>query len=365
MTQTEEERYAAERRANQRKVGVIIAIVAVVLLLFFAFLTATTSLQLFDFGPSRGTISYAPEQIVQTEDIALATEGPIHKSAFSFDGQYVANAYLSGKIELRKLETGETVAALDLGDEPIQLAFNPNSSLLLAASEREIRIWDVASQQLIYAPIQSRIAMRSVIFSADGQRIQTVGHDGSVLIWQLIDAKSLLERDNTIPPLEYGATFNEHGTMIAYYDPERGVVVWSLEKDKEHSLLDGTLGAEPIVDLTFSHLGGLVASIDTNGKVYINRTQTGELVHSFQWQGSRNDGEKTVVAYSFSADARLLALGGADGQIELWDVQAATLRKSIPGNGNAIRGFGFTDNGDIFATLDVAGLLRVWEPAEE
>lgn len=365
MTQSEQERYAAERRENQRKVGLIIGIVAAVLLFFFAFLTATSSLQLFDFGPSRGTISYAPEQIVQSEDILLATEAPIHKVAFSFDGQYVANAYLSGKIELRTLATGELLTTLDLADEPIQLAFSPNSSLLLAASEREIRVWDVASQQLIYAPIQSRIQMKSVIFSADGQRIQAAGYDGSVLIWQIVDAKSLLERDNTVPPLEYGSAFNEHGTMIAYYDAERGVVVWSLEKDEEKVVLDSTLGAVPIVDLTFSHLGGLVASIDQNGKVYINRTQTGELVHSFQWQGSRNENGKTIVAFSFSADARLLALGGADGQIELWDVQAATLRKTIPGNGNAVRGFGFTDNGDIFASLDVAGLLRVWIPVED
>jgi WD40 repeat protein len=364
MTQTAEERYAAERRESQRKVALIVGIVLAVLLSFFAFLTATSSLQLFDFGPSRGTISYEPELIEQTGEVLLASEAPIHKAAFSFDGKYLVNAYTSGKLELRELASGSMNAEFNIGAEPIQVAFSPNSALLLAASEREIYLWDVQSHQLVHQPIQSRIVMRSVIFSADGQRIQTAGYDGSVLIWQIVDAKSILERDNTVPPLEYGAAFNEHGTMIAYYNPERGVVVWSLEKDKEHSLLAETLGDSPIIDLTFSHLGGLVASMTKEGKVYINRTQTGELVHSFQWQGGQNDGEKAIVAYSFSADARLLALGGSDGQIELWDVREAKLRKTIPGNGNAVRGFGFSDNGDIFASLDVAGLLRIWTPKE-
>ena len=350
------------RRVSRRKVLIIVAGVAAALLLYFSSLTILSSMQLLDFGPSKGTISYAPDQLVAGQQIDLGAGQSITTAAFSPDGALAATGGNGVSIELRRLPGGERVGTLDAGDRPQTLLFSPDSRIVLAASSTTIRVWNAANSQPLYAPLQANMPLKVVMISADGQRIYAAGTDGTLLVWQLSNGQRLLIRTGKLPALNDGATWSEDGRLLAYADASRGVVLWSLEKEEEQYVV----AAQPngrIVNLAFSHLGGLLASQDESGQVQIFRTQTGELVHTFRWAGQTAPGVAPISTSSFSADARLFVLGGNDGRIELWDAQKGELRATIDASSASVRDLGFSDDGTTMSAATEDGNVRLWHAA--
>lgn len=350
---------AAPDRASRRKVVLIVAGVAAALLLYFSSLTILSSLQLLDFGPSAGTISYAPDSLAAAASISL--DRPITAAAWSPDGTLVATADGGAAVELRRISDGQRIGTLDAGSAPTALFFSPDGRTVVAATAAdEIRAWSTADSKALYAPLKLPAPLKVVMVSADGQRIHAAGSDGTLFIWQLVDGQKLLERAGKLPPLRDGAAWSEDGRVLAYADSERGIVLWSLEKDEEQRVIEPPGARARVVALAFSHLGGLLAAQDERGQVEIFRTQTGEHVQTFAWAGQGATDSPPVSASAFSADARLFALGGADGRIELWDVQRGQLRATVSGQGGAVRAIGFADDGATMGAAGAAGAVQTW-----
>src|SRR5438067_395703 len=72
-----------------------------------------------------------------------------------------------------------------------------------------------------------------------------------------------------------------------------------------------------------------------------------------------NQGAFRSIAYS--ADGKLLASGGDDGNVHVWDAVTGALLHTLEGNENSIMALAFSPQGKALASGSLKGTLRLWD----
>ena len=103
----------------------------------------------------------------------------IYPVAFSADGCWIASGDLDGKVRLWDAATGEPCATLPQAGVVWGLAFGPDGTSLVSASDRSdgLRIWDVATARVRrQVPVPGE-NFRSLTIHPDGRRVAATAFD--------------------------------------------------------------------------------------------------------------------------------------------------------------------------------------------
>src|SRR5436309_518441 len=73
------------------------------------------------------------------------------------------------------------------------------------------------------------------------------------------------------------------------------------------------------------------------------------------------DHKGSVDAVAFSADGALLASGGDDEVIRLWDVKTGKLIRKLKGHDDGILGLAFSPDGKLLASASSDDTVRLWD----
>src|SRR5207247_2615286 len=65
----------------------------------------------------------------------------------------------------------------------------------------------------------------------------------------------------------------------------------------------------------------------------------------------------------FSPDGKLLATGGADQIVRLWDADTGKKLRELSGHGHAVMGLSWSRDGKFLAAVTGNGPILLWEPA--
>jgi WD40 repeat protein/tRNA A-37 threonylcarbamoyl transferase component Bud32 len=260
-----------------------------------------------------------------THDRAFDQSLDKHPGRFSPDGRLIAVGLKEQGISFID-PTGLTpvgVPLLETGGEVKALAFSPDGSLLAAVtSEGMATLWDVGSRSLALRPfaVDPELAV-GVSFSADGMMLATAGA-GGVQLWDVATGASL------------GSVGDGSSAGDVAFSPNEPAVA---------------LVREGWIEETGTYEGGGVAELWDVG----DRS----LIRSFPLQEAAQGG----YAVAFSPDGRMLATGGIDPVVHVWDVHTGDLIQELEQGAAGAFTLEFSPDGRWLAVSGLEPVASLWD----
>jgi WD40 repeat protein len=345
------------------------------------------------------------DKLVRLWDVATGEEirklegaaGSLFSVAYSPDGSLVAGSGLGKTVSLWDAATGKLRS---LSGHAERVAFSPAGKLLATASnDGTVRLWDTAAARELRVLRGPPATVRAVTFSPDGRFLATAQPDGRIRIWDTDTAEELRNwraHAGQIVALAFapdGATLTSAGefnSVIRHWDPLTGrerrpvggpqgkvsdvrfsadgrtlfvsahdltLRRWDRVRDEETVLAVGHPPeniAQQVVDRPATALG----RSPTGGARMVTYNFED---HTIRARGSEDREPQVlgthpgnVMALASSPDGRLVASGGSDRTIRVWDVGAGKLVYACKDLEDGVSALAFSPDGKSF----VSGISR-------
>lgn len=257
-----------------------------------------------------------------------------------------------------------------------EVAYSPDGTSLAVNSGDAVEIWDVKTGKRLLTldttdcGTSDGIGVRSIVFSPDGSSLAFccdgakrglgIGWGGSVRLWNARTGKQqteLAEYQSFFDSID----FHPNGRWLASTTLLRAVLLWNLETRVARTIAIVHTDWAPV---KFSPGGSLLAFGDVNeargGRIRLWDTVRNAELTDLQ----ASEGE--LIDLAFSPDGTLLAAGGFDNVVRLWDVKAVRQRMALTANFGigGVFSLAFSPGGRLLASAGADGTIRLWGVAE-
>jgi WD40 repeat protein len=320
----------------------------------------------------------------------------VYKLMVSGYGDQLISVGLDKTIRLWDLNTGEPLRVLRPPIGPgahgylFSAALSPDGDLLAVGTYRaltplydhRIHLIELPAGRLVRSLKGHSYTIYDLAFSADGERLASASHDGTVRIWDVKTAESLKTLRGHTEPV-HGVAWNPDGKQIVSGSLDKTARIWSVDSGtttavlREHHGQIMTVGWSPdgktiatgcndrairlyepsgkfryswprlqneIMSLKFSpDSKRLLYTYGSNttpptGAVILDMVKGPQLVH---YGGHAN----SPIACCFSSDGKQAVTGDSISCIHIWDSQTGALRHKLESRGKSMISAGWSPDG--------------------
>lgn len=325
-------------------------------------------------------------EITYSEFLSLTLDTPAGSLAWSPDGTLLAVASkYSEVINVFNVLTSTTEATfnpelgprLDLNDT---LAWSPDGATIAIAHYEIVHLWNISTDEAQIISLEGKITSISWDNNSDylaiahgpeyGFGIEGGNGNRRVTIWDV--------NENDIETMLQGETHNvwsvnwsPDGTKLATFDSNSGLIrTWSAEAFTPLQTLNvneanATLAGEPSGIVLWSPDSRLMAGTNVQRGEQTYFLWTWDIASSKvsdEFQG-RHDG--LIHSADWSADGSMIASGGLDHTVKLWDVATGALLETITDSDEMIASVRWSPNGSLLAASSWDGIVRIWHISQE
>jgi WD40 repeat protein len=252
--------------------------------------------------------------------------GSLDAVAFSPDGQLIAAAGYNGEIKLWQTVSGSPAGTLEGHSRFVSsLKFSPDGQQLLSTSyDNTLRLWAIAFSQRLFLwqvvntkPLHVLTDIHSgwvcdAAFSPDGQKIASVGEDGTIKIWDSQQG-TLLNTLKGHTEMTQAIAFSRNGKLLVSSGKDKTLRVWDVSTGKSLCVLPGLSEASAIL---FGLNDRFWVSAHNDCNIQIWQTTDHQRI------GRLTGHSDLVNAIALSPNGQFLVSGSADKTIKIWQLRA-------------------------------------------
>lgn len=362
-----------ERRVRRGRNAVIAGLCALALVAAGA---AVTAIQQNDVAQAKsnglaGAQTSAEAGQLADTDVSLAAQLDLVSDRSQPTPQTYADLLSSENQPLATLLTGHTAAVYCV-------AMSPDGKTLASTSrDGTVRLWNL-SDRAHPRPWGPSINARSgriywAAFSPNGRTLATADGDHTIRLWNITDRAHPVAWG---PPLTghtdlvNSVEFSADGRLLVSAGADQTVRLWDVADPARPTPIGRPLtGSADAVNLAvFSPDGRTVASADHAGMVHLwnitdpaNPIPLGTPLPAVSFPPDVH----SVFAVAFSPNGRLLATGGDDHMVRLWDVSDPAhprpLGQPLVGHANTVFAVAFSPTGNLLASAGADRTVRLWD----
>jgi WD40 repeat protein len=291
-------------------------------------------------------------------DVNIARSGSIHQMAWAPAGNLIAAGTSSG-IYIFDATTLERINALSIGDSINSLLISPNIGLLVSGGRNGDIQWRDAANGWVWATFEGHsIGISDLALSFQGDFLVSGSDDGSVRIWSTSDVMDS-NTDHYVPLYIWETNYRVSCVDIRW-DGQVSVAgsyetafAWDSETGEEIITIEGLAGW--VNDLAFDPDGLSLAIADSSNHIQIWDTTTWQQTHNIELEQLNQ-----LSALSFNPSGEILAVGGRDGSLILWDLLENTMNvlENYP---HEVTSLAFSPGGEQLVSSYQNGVWRMWD----
>lgn len=278
--------------------------------------------------------------------------------ALSSDSQ-LAVGRSDGVVELHDPVTKRTTQLKDREDRVSILAFCPNGSMLVSASDNGIaNLWDLSTLQSVRMERWPRLTI-CLVFAPDGKHIACSDYIyGAVRLWTA-SSRPPEDDDTDQTALVHRVIFSPGGDQIAVSYSDGSMKLYDISGE-EIGVLQAGHGRDYDL-MTFSHKGHLLAiPSEEQTDLWSTRDLSSANVLPFTTLAKSQDVDFQRHSFFFSADDKLVASNEFEG-IPIWDPATGQLLHMLEVYEQHLRASVFSLSGREIASTWSDQAARVWD----
>jgi WD40 repeat protein len=250
----------------------------------------------------------------------------VESLAYSPDGKYIASGSFQ-EVILWDAQTGALKQRIaGFSDRVVALAFSPNNKLLATGGgapteDGEIKLLEVPGGKVV-ADIKNGHSdtVFGLCFSPDGTKLATGAADKFVKVFEVPSGKFLKSFEgHTHHVLDVG--WKSDGKLLASASADNTIKVWDYEKGEQARTIPGH--GKQVTRLVFRGTTAEFITVSGDQTVRMWNVDNGGNTRNF---GGNND---FLYAVGISADGAIVAAGGEEGIVRLYNGANGQLVKSL------------------------------------
>lgn len=249
-----------------------------------------------------------------------------------------------------------------IGDLPAAVpavAWSPQGELLAIATGPEVRL---LSGTEVKSTLTAGKTVRSLAFSPDGAQL-AVGMYQKIVLWDVANSK---EQRTLKGPRAYvtGLAWSPDGLKLAASSEDEVARVWTLAGEEAPVVLSGH--AYPVTGVAWSADGQTVATVAGDDT---RLTKPGELklwdTQTWQARVTATDHKQAALCVAFSPDSKLVASGGLDERVILYNLPSGEPVGFYGGHSRPVNTLAFVPKSSLIVSGSGGGFkgmheIRLW-----